>query len=433
MLEENSILNYFLDSWKMAIQEILTWLPAAPPAALAEEAGKLVHDYLYGSLSETEREDARRALILLVNHAPPAVRRALAEGLACAENAPHYLVHTLANDSSDIASIVLARSPVLSAAELVDCVATADAFAQSAIAHRPWVAAPVCAALAEVGVLEALIALASNPGAELLEFSIRRIIERYGHDEDLRAALLCRPNLPASIRADLACAAAISVAATMTERAGLRPEKAEGLMREARERAIVEIAAETAGETKQMVNLVAHLRRSKRLTAGLLLRALLCGNKSLFEFALCELSGLTLRRVAGLVAKARGAGFAVLYRKAGMPKRLLPAFVACLEALQKSGPPGPMSARLQGPLIDSVLRASMSVKEGELDDLNSALRRLEAEAAREEAREFQLSAVADVQKVEPVSRPMPAAPASAEKNFDIVIDLEAFEAALMAA
>ncbi len=417
----------------MALQEILTWLPAPPPATFAEEAGELAEAYLYGRLQEQEQEDARRALTLLVNHAAPAVRRVLAESLACSGNVPHHLVHTLANDSSDVASIVLARSPLLSDAELVDCVATADAFAQSAIARRPWVAAPVCAALAEAGALEALIALVSNPGADILEFSIRRIIERFGHDEELRAALLSRPNLPASMRADLACLAAISVAARMTGHAALRPEKSEGLMRDARDRAIMETAAETAGESKQMVKLVSHLRRSKRLTAGLLLRSLLCGNKALFEFALCELSGLAPRRVVRAVAKGKGAGFAALYRKAGMPKRLRPVFVACLESLEKSGSTAPMAARLQGPLIESVLRACISLDTGELDHVVTALRRLEAEAAWEEAREFQLSAAADVQKLEPASRPMPSPPASAAKSFDIVIDLEAFEAALMAA
>ena len=369
---------------------------------------------------------------MLVDHASPDVCRALAEGLACAENVPHYMVHTLANDSSDVASIILARSPVLSDAELVDCVATADGFAQSAIAHRPWVPAPVCAALAEVGASEALIALASNPGADLLEFSIRRMIERQGHDEDLRAALLSRPNLPASIRSDLAGAAAVALAARMKERAGLPQEKTECLMRDARERAIVEIVAETASDTKEMVNLVAHLRRSKQLTAGLLLRGLLCGNKTLFEFALSELSGLALRRVAGVVAKGKGAGFGALYRKARMPTRLLPVFVACLEALKTYGLPGPMTARLQGPLIDSVLRVSISISDGELDYLISALRRLEAEAAREDAREFQLGAV-DVRRLPAVSHSAPATLASTAMISDIVIDIEAFEAALMAA
>ena len=69
------------------------------------------------------------------------------------------MVLTLANDSSDVAAIVLARTPLLSDAELVECAATADAVAQSAIALRPWVSAPVAAALAEVGARKALIAL----------------------------------------------------------------------------------------------------------------------------------------------------------------------------------------------------------------------------------------------------------------------------------
>jgi uncharacterized protein (DUF2336 family) len=68
---------------------ILAWLPAASTAVLAEGAGKLVRAYLYGDLSEPEREDARRALTLLVDHSSPAVRSALAVNpRMCRECAP---------------------------------------------------------------------------------------------------------------------------------------------------------------------------------------------------------------------------------------------------------------------------------------------------------------------------------------------------------
>lgn len=77
------------------------------------------------------------------------------------------------------------------------------------------------------------------------------------------------------------------------------------LDREARERANVKIAAETAGEANETLNFVAHLRRSSQLTAGLLLRGLLCGNKHLLETALCELSGLAMPRVIGLVVESK--------------------------------------------------------------------------------------------------------------------------------
>jgi uncharacterized protein (DUF2336 family) len=250
------------------------------------------------------------------------------------------------------------------------------------------VSAQVAAALAEVGARKALITLAVNLGAELLEFSVRRMIERYGHDPDLRAALLARPNLSASLRSDLAGAAAKALSAMMTGRAGLTPERARCLTRDARERANVKIAAEAGSEANEILGFVAHLRRSSQLTAGLLLRGLLCGNKHLLETALCELSGLPMPRVMGLVADSKSAGFAALYRKAHMPEHLLPVFIAGLEAVAKSGCGGPMNARLQGPIVDSVLHACVSVNHGELDRLIAALRRLEAEVARDEAREF---------------------------------------------
>ena len=100
------------------------------------------------------------------------------------------------------------------------------------------------------------------------------------------------------------------------------------------------------------------------------------------------MSGLAMPRVMGLVAESKSAGFAALYRKAHMPEHLLPAFIAGLEAVAKSGCGGPMNARLRGPIVDSVLHACASVNHGELDRLIAALRRLEAEVARDEAREF---------------------------------------------
>jgi uncharacterized protein (DUF2336 family) len=429
----------------MAVRQFLQCTRTASPSESAEAAGALARAFLSGELPEPEREDARLTLTGLLDDSSPLVRRALAESFACAANVPHYMVLTLANDSSDVAAIVLACSPLLSDAELVECAATADSFAQSAIALRPWVSAPVAAALAEVGARKALISLAANPGAELLEFSVRRMIERCGHDPDLRAALLARPNLPASLRSDLAGAAAKALAARVTEGARLTPERTRCLTREAREKANVKIAAETTGEANEMLNFVAHLRRSGQLTAGLLLRALLCGNKHLLETALCELSGLPMPRVMGLVAESKSAAFAALYRRAHMPERLLPAFIAGLEAVAKSRCGGPMNARLQGPIVASVLHACASFNHGELDQLIAALHRLEAEAARNEAREIRRATAAShalpeftsVSRVPPTATPaeifVPERCGTPAKSEGFSIDLAAFAEALAAA
>ncbi|MFZ0185240.1 MAG: DUF2336 domain-containing protein, partial [Nitrosotalea sp.] len=415
----------------------------AAPMERAEGAGALAHAFLYRDLTGPEREEVRLVLTGLLDDPSPLVRLALAENLAGAAHAPHYMVLTLAGDLPDIAAIVLARSPLLSDAELVDFAATTDAFGQSAIALRPSVSAPVAAALAETGAREALIALADNPGAELLEFSMRRMIERHGDDPALRAALLARPNLPAPVRLDIAGAAVKALAGCMTGTAWLPPAKALSLTRDAREKANVQIAAESANEANGALNFVAYLRASGQLTAGLLLRGLLCGNKHLFEAALCELSGMPMARVAEVVAASGSTRFTALYRKARMPERLRPVFAAGLQAAAKTRCGGPMNAQLRRPIVAAVIEACAPINDGAMDPLIARLRHLEAEAARDEARDFRRAAApktharrGEAQSYLLPGATWPTAPKKAQspaKAKNVTIDLAAFAAALEAA
>jgi uncharacterized protein (DUF2336 family) len=197
----------------------------------------------------------------------------------------------------------------------------------------------VSAALAELGSREALIALAVNCDAEIAEFSLRRIIERFGSDGEMREALLSRPHLPPFLLSVLVTATSQALSNFVTSRSWLSAERAERVTREARESANIMISAETAGDCDHAgaCELLCYLRHSGQLTAGLILRSLLCGHTSLFEAALCELSGMLVRRVAGLVAACQGSGFAASYNRAGLPAALLPAFRAALAAAREVG------------------------------------------------------------------------------------------------
>jgi hypothetical protein len=104
----------------MTVRKFLQWVQITSPGERAEGAGVLARAFLYGDLAEPEREEARLTLTVLLDDSSPLVRRALAENFASDANVPHYMVLTLANDSSDVAAIVLARSPLLSDAELVE-------------------------------------------------------------------------------------------------------------------------------------------------------------------------------------------------------------------------------------------------------------------------------------------------------------------------
>jgi uncharacterized protein (DUF2336 family) len=187
----------------MLVRKFMLWVGQVSAAERAEGAGALARAYLYADFSEGEKREAEVALFSLLDDPSPIVRKSIAEAFASASDAPHAIVLALANDQSAISSPVLGRSPLLSDAELIDCAAIGDSFAQAAIALRPRLSMSVSAALAEVGWREALIALAVNPGADIADFSLRRMIERFGSDGEVREALLSRPNMPPVLRSAL--------------------------------------------------------------------------------------------------------------------------------------------------------------------------------------------------------------------------------------
>jgi uncharacterized protein (DUF2336 family) len=129
------------------------------------------------------------------------------------------------------------------------------------------------------------------------------------------------------------------------------------------------------------------LREQGQLTAGLVLRALLSGNSSLLIAALAELSGLPARRVAGYVGEFDGAGFGALFHRAGLPETLLPAYRAALGAQKEFGDDPDSQARLSRTMIERVLTSCERADDSALAPVIALLRRFDAEAARDDARE----------------------------------------------
>jgi uncharacterized protein (DUF2336 family) len=371
----------------MIVRRFLLWCRVAPVAQRAEAVGALANAFLHSDLSADDRREAEAALTTILDDPSPVVRRALAEALAGATGAPRPIIVALASDQSDIAAAVLSRSPLLTDSDLVDCAAVGDGLAQTAIAMRPGLSVAVAAALAEVGAPEALAALARNRAVSLPGFSLRRMLERHGSDADVREALLDRADLPVDIRHSIVTAVAEALSTFVAGCRWLTPERVGRATREAKERSTIALAG---GEPKAVPALVAHLRQSGHLTPALMLRALFCGEMLLVEAAFAELAGLPANRVAALLHQKRGAGFSALYRKAGLPGRLEPAFGAAMEAWHEAGQ-GEPSARLSRRMIERVMTACESFDADETGSLLALLRRFESEAAREEARELSMS------------------------------------------
>jgi uncharacterized protein (DUF2336 family) len=372
------------------VRRFLAWAQGADAEERADAASALARAYRYSNLPEDVRREAVVGLTAMLDDQSTLVRRALAEALASASDAPRHIVSALANDQPEIAAIMVGRSPLLSEAELVDCAAIGGANVEFALARRSGLTAPVAAALAEIAQREAVIALVENSEARLTMGALRRIVGRFGDDPEVREALLARPGLPAALRCELVGAAATALS-PLAAAFGLGAERIQKLMREAREDGVVAVAA--TAERRELVDLVRHLRATGALTISLLTRALVCGDRAFFEATAAELSGLDPARVAAFVRAPQGSGFKALYRRTGLPVRYFAPCRAALAALHIFG--ADENGGVVRPIVRHMIAACEAERAPELDRLLPLLRRLEGEAAREEARAFVRAAAAE--------------------------------------
>jgi uncharacterized protein (DUF2336 family) len=366
------------------IREFLQWLESAPANERAEAASALARAFLCSDLTADELAPAEGLMLKLLDDPSPLVRRALADALAASPGAPPAMIVALAGDQPQIAAPVYALSPLLIDADLVDGVATGGEAVQAAIASRAVLPSAVAAALAELGNAEACQILAENDGAEIAPLSITRMVERFGDVGPIRDSLLARDNLPAAARQDLVARLSKTLAGFVVDRSWLEDDRARRIAREACEKATVTIAADSA--KSELQPLIRHLRASGQLTAGLVLRALLSGNMTLFEEALAELSGMPLRRVSALVHDRFGSGLLALFEKAKLPASMHAAFAEALKAMRDGVAEDVDETRLQRRMVERVLSACESADSTDVAPLITLLRRFATEAAREEAR-----------------------------------------------
>ena len=372
----------------MIVRQFLQWIRTAPAGERADATSALARAFLYSDLSADDSAAAEGAMLMLLDDPASIVRGALAQSLAASEDAPPAVIFALAQDQIDVARPVLERSPLLVDTDLVDILAAGESAVQVAIARRLWLPRSVAAALAEVGTVDACLALAENASAEIAPLSFDRLIVRHGDQAPIREALLARGDLPAVARQALMVRLSQVLTEFVVAREWLPPERAQRIVREARERATVTLAA--GSPPPQLRPMVQHLRESGQLNAALMLRALLSGNIALFEEALSELADVPLPRVVRIVHDRGGTAFHALYERAGLPESAFPGFHEALAVIREIDFTDGIGsvARLKRQVVERVLTDCAECALGDVGSLLTLLRRFAAEAAREEARSY---------------------------------------------
>ncbi|MGL4490804.1 MAG: DUF2336 domain-containing protein, partial [Rhizobiaceae bacterium] len=299
----------------MIVEQFLKWVESARTNERTAAAGALARAYLQSDLSIDERCAAEAALTVLLDDPSPNVRLALAEALSTSSYSPIHLITTLSADQPEIAAMVLVRSPLLADSDLIDRIALGSDEVQCAIAMRGQLSGAVSAAMSEVGCLSACQLLLKNTGAKVAKLSLRRLVERFGHNAGMRQLLLKDERLPADARHALVVKVGEALSAMPMVRALVGVARAERITKEACIRACLTLVDECGAAEHPA--LVEHLRLSGSLTTAFVLRTLINGKIGFYVTIISALSGQDEPRIKAQLSGGRRAALTALYRRCG--------------------------------------------------------------------------------------------------------------------
>lgn len=370
----------------MIVQRFLRWKDSANVERRQAAASALARAFLQSEMGFEERCAAEAALTLLLDDPSPKVRMALAEALATSHHAPVEVVTALAGDQSEIAALVIGRSPLLSDADLIDRIGVSRDRVQVAIASRAIVSPTVAGAIAATAGRDGCVAMLRNPGAAVLRAHVWRIIERFGGDGDVRGALLARDDLTPSQRHCLMRHVRDALAASPLLAATAGRAQAERIAAEAAERALIHFTNTSLHDDAD--DLIGRLRTSGDMTTQLLVRALCHGKIDFLAHALTDLSGLRPDRVRAILIDGRDMAMQALFRRAGLAASIHPVFVRGIHIWRKVA-----NGRLKaGPqevtrlILQALTPAVAPARPHANDDLVALLRSIYLDTMRENAR-----------------------------------------------
>jgi len=307
-------------------EEDVARLLANPTAdTRAEIAEKIAGQH--AALSDTQRKLAEDIFRLMVKDAEVRVRQALSKQLKENPLVPHDVALSLARDVDDVSLPMLQFSDVLTDEDLVEIVKSQSVEKQVAVASRSHVSATVVDALVETHNEIVVASLVSNEGAELSEDTLERVVDEFAGSAVVSKRLTERRALPVTVAERLMAKVSDNLRQVLMQRDDLSPETAAALLLQAREMAVLGL---TDSES-DVLKLVEHLAKNKRLTPSIILRAICLGDLIFFESSMANLARIKLENARTLIHDAGKRGFEALYDKAGMPRAFFRAMRAAID------------------------------------------------------------------------------------------------------
>lgn len=300
-----------------------------------ELATKVSQQFQSSRLSDNERRIAEEILHTMARDAVVSVRQALSENLKHASNLPRDLALTLARDVELVAVPLVQATKSLTEEDLLELVRGGSEAKQVAVARRDRVPVRVADAIAEIGVEKAVAALVANPGADLQEASLNRVLDRFGTSTLVQEPMAHRAKLPLTVAERLVALVSEELQDYLVSHHELPQSLASDLILKSRERATAQLF--TQGDSlAEIERLVLQLAHSGRLTPSLVVRTLCMGDIPFFEVAMAQLARIPLENARILIHDGGPLGLKSLYERARMPGALFPAVRAGVGVAQET-------------------------------------------------------------------------------------------------
>jgi uncharacterized protein (DUF2336 family) len=340
-------------------------------AALALARSSAPHDRerLLIAIAELCRSDAdcarpeiqsllRDLFMDLVASAEHAIRLRLSKTLADVAWAPRDLIVLLARDQIEIARPVLAKSPILTDADLIRLLLEASVEHRIEVARRPALGADVVAVIVDQAEPDVVTALANNTTAQLRDLDLSRLVDLSERVASLRAPMARHPGLNVELAGLLygwigeALRHAI-IARFPLDTLALQRAVTDSVhdVRSDLGLALGDDAADKdRGQDRAAMErrVVAKLEAAGQLRPGVLVRALHEGKLGLFMTALAALAGVSTEDVRSAIDSDQPDTLLVICTLAGIDKSAFPSLLSMVRRLNEGRPPGAMAGAPAG-------------------------------------------------------------------------------------
>ncbi|MGH6881368.1 DUF2336 domain-containing protein [Hypericibacter sp.] len=303
--------------------------------ARADTAAKLAEQVDAEGLTDAERQLAIDIVRVMAQDAAIRVREALSRNLKHSKHLPHDVAEALARDVEQVALPILEFSTILTDEDLIAIIRGSNGAKQTAIARRAAVSAKLADALIASKNPEAVATLVSNPGAELAESHLNKVVDQFGDNAAIQSSLVRREKLPLTVAERLVAVVSENLRDYLVSHHELPPSIAVDLVLESRERATVSLLPH-GSESVDVIQLCRQLKLHGRLTPSLLLRALCMGDVAFFESAMSVLARTPIVNARMLIHDDGTLGLKSLYLRSGLPERLYPAFRVAVDVMREN-------------------------------------------------------------------------------------------------